>query len=218
MIGSGVAAGYGGFSPGRGALALIVALSLQVGVNYANDYSDGIRDTDAVGKRVGPVRLVGSGLAAPRQVMLAAFACFAVAAAAGLALAALTSWWLVPVGAGCVLGAWCYTGGPRPYGYMGLGEVAVFVFFGVVAVTGAARTPATIVNWAGDEVSSIEEWCAYLAKLTGLDLRFVSTAHALSSVTCDLTRMHELVGHTQVKWQDGLARMVQACHPELLNG
>jgi len=83
MIGSGVAVGYGGFSPGRGALALIVALSLQVGVNYANDYSDGIRDTDAVGKRVGPMRLVGSGLAAPWHVMLAAFACFAVAGAAG---------------------------------------------------------------------------------------------------------------------------------------
>jgi hypothetical protein len=109
MIGSGVAAGYGGFSPGRGALALIVALSLQVGVNYSNDYSDGIRDTDAVGKRVGPMGLVGSGLAAPRHVMLAALACFAVAGTAGLALAALTSWWLVPVGVCCVLGAWCYT-------------------------------------------------------------------------------------------------------------
>jgi UDP-glucuronate 4-epimerase len=88
----------------------------------------------------------------------------------------------------------------------------------IPALLSAARTPATIVNWAGDEVSSIEEWCGYLAKLTGLDLRFVSTARTLSSVTCDLTRMHELVGHTQVKWQDGLARMVQACHPELLNG
>jgi 1,4-dihydroxy-2-naphthoate octaprenyltransferase len=149
MIGSGVAAGYGGFSPGRGALALIVALSLQVGVNYSNDYSDGIRDTDAVGKRVGPMRLVGSGLAAPRHVMLAAFACFAVAGAAGLALAALTSWWLVPVGVCCVLGAWCYTGGPRPYGYMGLGEVAVFVFFGVVAVTGAAFVEMRHVTWLG---------------------------------------------------------------------
>ena len=84
------------------------------------------------------------------------------------------------------------------------------------ALLDAARTPATIVNWAGDEVSSIEDWCAYLAKLTGLDLKFVSTAHTLSSVTCDLTRMHELAGHPQVKWQDGL-RMVRACHPELLN-
>jgi hypothetical protein len=88
----------------------------------------------------------------------------------------------------------------------------------IPALLDAATTPATIVNWAGDEVSSIEDWCAYLAKLTGLDLSFVPTAHTLSSVTCDLTRMHELVGHTQVKWQDGLARMVRTRHPELLNG
>ena len=88
----------------------------------------------------------------------------------------------------------------------------------IPALLDAARTPATIVNWAGDDVSSIEDWCAYLAKLTGLDLNLVPTAYTLSSVTCDLTRMHELVGHTQVKWQDGLARMVQARHPELLNG
>ena len=88
----------------------------------------------------------------------------------------------------------------------------------IPALLDAARTPATIVNWAGDEVSSIEEWCAYLAELTGLDLTFAPTAHTLGSVTCDLTRMHELAGHTQTKWQDGLARMVRACHPELLDG
>jgi UDP-glucuronate 4-epimerase len=88
----------------------------------------------------------------------------------------------------------------------------------IPALLDAARTPATIVNWAGDEVSSIEEWCAYMAELTGLDVKFAPTAHTLSSVTCDLTRMHELVGHTQITWQDGLARMVQARHPELLNG
>ena len=149
MIGSGVAAGYGGFSLGRGMLGLVVALALQVGVNYANDYSDGVRDTDAIGRRVGPMRLVGSGLAAPRQVMLAAFACFGVAAAAGLVLAAVTTWWLVPVGVCCVLGAWCYTGGPRPYGYMGLGEVAVFVFFGVVAVAGTAFVEMGHLSWLG---------------------------------------------------------------------
>jgi 1,4-dihydroxy-2-naphthoate polyprenyltransferase len=149
MIGSGVAAGYGGFSLWRGVLGLVVALALQIGVNYANDYSDGVRDTDVIGKRVGPARLVGSGLAAPRQVMLAAFGCFGVAAAAGLGLAAVTSWWLVPVGACCVLGAWCYTGGPRPYGYMGLGEVAVFVFFGVVGVAGAAFAEMGHLSWLG---------------------------------------------------------------------
>jgi 1,4-dihydroxy-2-naphthoate octaprenyltransferase len=149
MIGSGVAAGYGGFSLWRGLLGLVVALALQVGVNYANDYSDGILDTDAIVMRVGPMRLVGSGLAAPRQVMLAAFGCFAAAGAAGLALAAVTSWWLVPVGACCVAGAWCYTGGPRPYGYMGLGEVAVFVFFGVVAVAGTAFVEMGHLSWLG---------------------------------------------------------------------
>ena len=86
------------------------------------------------------------------------------------------------------------------------------------ALLDAATSPATTVNWAGDEVSSIEEWCAYLAKLTGADLAFVSTAHTLSSVTCDLTRMHQLVGHTRITWQDGFARMVKNLHPELLTG
>jgi hypothetical protein len=88
----------------------------------------------------------------------------------------------------------------------------------IPALLDAAGSPATIVNWAGDEVSSIEEWCAYLAKLTGLDLAFAPTTQALTSVTCDLTRMHQLVGHAKTKWQDGFARMVEARHPELLTG
>jgi 1,4-dihydroxy-2-naphthoate octaprenyltransferase len=115
-------------------LALVVSLALQVGVNYANDYSDGIRGTDA--DRVGPMRLVGSGTASPRAVKAAAFASFGVAAVAGLVLAATTAWWLVAVGVVCVLAAWFYTGGSKPYGYLGLGEVMVFVFFGLVAVVG----------------------------------------------------------------------------------
>ena len=115
-------------------LALVVSLALQVGVNYANDYSDGIRGTDD--DRVGPLRLVGSGLAAPGAVRRAAFLCFGVAAVAGLVVAATTSWWLVLVGAVSVLAAWYYTGGAKPYGYLGLGEVMVFVFFGLVAVVG----------------------------------------------------------------------------------
>jgi 1,4-dihydroxy-2-naphthoate octaprenyltransferase len=118
----------------KAALALLVALALQVGVNYANDYSDGVRGTDE--HRVGPLRLVGSGVATPRSVKLAAFASFGVAAAVGLVLAATTAWWLVAVGAVCVVAAWFYTGGSRPYGYLGLGEVMVFVFFGLVAVMG----------------------------------------------------------------------------------
>jgi 1,4-dihydroxy-2-naphthoate octaprenyltransferase len=115
-------------------LALVVALALQVGVNYANDYSDGIRGTDA--DRVGPMRLVGSGTASPGAVRRAAFLAFGVAGVAGLVLAATTAWWLVVVGALCVLAAWFYTGGSKPYGYLGLGEVMVFVFFGLVAVVG----------------------------------------------------------------------------------
>ena len=120
----------------RALLALVVALALQVGVNYANDYSDGVRGTDA--DRVGPLRLVGSGTASPAAVRRAALLAFAVAAVAGLVLALLTSLWLVAVGAACIAAAWGYTGTSRPYGYRGLGEVSVFVFFGLVAVTGTA--------------------------------------------------------------------------------
>lgn len=118
----------------RVAPALIVSLALQVGVNYANDYSDGVRGTDEV--RVGPVRLVASGLAAPGAVKRAALAAFGVAAMAGLLLASVTSWWLLVVGAAAMLAGWGYTGGPKPYGYLGLGEVFVFVFFGLVATAG----------------------------------------------------------------------------------
>ncbi len=145
LIGSGVAAGYGKFSWWRALLALVVALALQIGVNYANDYSDGIRGSDE--KRVGPVRLVAAGLAPPRQVMAAAFCSFFVAGAAGLALAAVTSWWIVAVGAGCVAAAWFYTGGPRPYGYIGLGEAFVFAFFGVIAVCGTAYVQMRSLSW-----------------------------------------------------------------------
>ncbi len=115
-------------------LAMLVSLALQVGVNYANDYSDGVRGTDEV--RVGPVRLVASGLARPGAVKRAAFVAFGVAAVAGLVLAIATSWWLLAVGAASVLAGWFYTGGSHPYGYLGLGEVFVFVFFGLVATVG----------------------------------------------------------------------------------
>jgi 1,4-dihydroxy-2-naphthoate octaprenyltransferase len=134
LVGTGAAVALDGFRPVPALLALVVALALQVAVNYANDYSDGTRGTDA--ERVGPMRLVGSGAATPRQVLLAAVLSFAVAALAGLGLAALSSWWLVAVGAVCIAAAWTYTGGPLPYGYRALGEVFVFVFFGPVAVVG----------------------------------------------------------------------------------
>lgn len=115
-------------------LALLVSLALQIGVNYANDYSDGIRGTDS--DRVGPTRITASGLATPASVKRAAFISFALAAVAGLALASMTSWWLIAVGLAAILAAWGYTGGKNPYGYIGLGELFVFIFFGVVATVG----------------------------------------------------------------------------------
>jgi 1,4-dihydroxy-2-naphthoate polyprenyltransferase len=135
-VGTGAAYGYGAAIWWRALLAGVVAVSLQVGVNYANDYSDGVRGTDAV--RVGPIRLVAGGLESPGAVKRAALVAFGVAGAAGLALAAVVGWWLLAIGAACVAAAWFYTGGPRPYGYVGLGEISVFVFFGLVATTGTA--------------------------------------------------------------------------------
>ena len=116
-------------------LALVVSLALQIGVNYANDYSDGIRGSDA--DRVGPTRLVGSGLASAQAVKNAALISFLVAAIAGLLLAILTAWWLVIVGVISIFAAWAYTGGKKPYGYSGYGEISVFIFFGVVATVGS---------------------------------------------------------------------------------
>jgi len=147
LIGTGVAIGYGKFSAWRAALALIVALALQVGVNYANDFSDGIRGSDE--QRVGPTRLVAAGLAPARQVLAAAFACFFCACVAGLVLAIFTSWWLILVGAAAVGAAWFYTGGSHPYGYRGLGEVAVFAFFGLAAVAGTAYVQMATLSWLG---------------------------------------------------------------------
>jgi 1,4-dihydroxy-2-naphthoate polyprenyltransferase len=144
-VGSGVAIGYGRFSAWKALLALVVALALQIGVNYANDYSDGIRGTDEA--RVGPVRLVAAGLAPPRQVRSAALASLAVACAAGFVLAATTAWWLLALGAVAVAAAWTYTGGTHPYGYRGFGEVAVFAFFGVAAVVGTAFVQVRSLTW-----------------------------------------------------------------------
>jgi len=143
-LGAAAAVGEAGAVWWRVAPALLVSLSLQVGVNYANDYSDGVRGTDAV--RVGPVRLVGSGLASPSSVKKAALAAFGVAAVAGLALAAVTSWWLLVVGAAALLAGWGYTGGPKPYGYLGLGEVFVFTFFGLVATAGTTFVVCERIN------------------------------------------------------------------------
>jgi 1,4-dihydroxy-2-naphthoate octaprenyltransferase len=125
------------FNPLLASLALLVALLLQIGVNYANDYSDGIRGTDA--NRVGPVRLTGSGLVRPQAVKLAAAITFGLAALCGLSIVLITGqWWLVAVGAVSIIAAWYYTGGKSPYGYAGLGEIAVFIFFGLIATVGTA--------------------------------------------------------------------------------
>jgi 1,4-dihydroxy-2-naphthoate octaprenyltransferase len=146
-VGTGAAAALGAAHATRAVLAAGVALALQVGVNYANDYSDGVKGTDRV--RSGPLRLTGSGVAAPHAVRGAAFAAFGVAAVLGVVLCALAgTWWLIVVGGLAVVAAWAYTGGRRPYGYRGLGEVAVFVFFGLVAVLGTTYTQAGMISWA----------------------------------------------------------------------
>ena len=138
----------------RALLCLAVALSLQIGVNYANDYSDGTRGSDR--NRVGPLRLVGSGRARPRAVLTTALVFFGIAAVAGLAIVWLTQqWWLLAVGAVCIAAAWFYTGGKRPYGYSAFGELAAFVFFGIVAVAGTMYVQVLTVN--------IEAWLAGVA-------------------------------------------------------
>lgn len=135
VAGTGVAVSVGRWNLGMACLAFVVALALQIGVNFANDYSDGIRGTDD--NRVGPFRLTGSGAAAPAHVKGAAFSCFALAAVVGLLLVAWSGlWWFLAVGAASIIAAWFYTGGDHPYGYAGLGEVMVFIFFGLVAVLG----------------------------------------------------------------------------------
>ena len=147
IAGTGAAAWLHGACWWKALLALLVAVAMIVGVNYANDYSDGIRGTDDV--RAGPLRLVGSRLAAPRAVLTAAVVSLGVAAVAGVVLALFSAPWLIAVGAVCIAGAWLYTGGSKPYGYLGLGEVAVFVFFGLVAVLGTQYTQALRVDWVG---------------------------------------------------------------------
>ena len=141
IIGTGAAFAAGQASVAGALLALLIALALQVGANFANDYSDGIRGTDA--RRVGPVRLVGQGLAKPADVKAAAYMCFAFAGMCGLGLAALANtFWILILGAAAIAAAWFYTGGKKPYGYQGLGELFVFVFFGLVAVLGTQFTQA----------------------------------------------------------------------------
>jgi 1,4-dihydroxy-2-naphthoate octaprenyltransferase len=180
IAGSGAAAGLHSAVWWKALLALVVSLALIVGVNYANDYSDGIRGTDD--ERAGPLRLVGSKVAAPRAVLTAAGVSLAVAAVAGVALAMLSAPWLIVVGALCILGAWFYTGGSRPYGYAGFGEVAVFVFFGLVAVLGTQYTQALRVDWVGVTLA-VATGALSSAVLVANNLRDIPTDAVAGKVT-----------------------------------
>ncbi len=180
-VGAGLGAWAGSFVGGRVLLALVVAIALQVGVNFANDYSDGVKGTDAA--RVGPVRLVGQGLAPAARVKLAALLSFAVAAAAGLVLVAITQqWWLIAIGAASIAAAWLYTGGPRPYGYAGLGEVFVFVFFGLVPVVGTAYVQ-TLEITAADVVASVGVGLLACAILVTNNLRDIAGDTVAGKIT-----------------------------------
>jgi len=139
-------------------LALIVALGIQIGTNYVNDYADGVRGTDE--HRVGPIRLVAGKLATVREVKIAALIAFGIAGLAGLGLAARVTWWLVPVGLVCGMAGWAYTGGPRPYGYLGFGELFVFVFFGLVATAGSAYVQHApfVISLAGHLFTYKYDW------------------------------------------------------------
>lgn len=183
-VGAGCAVGAGidGAEPvwWRVVLAAVVSLALQIGVNYANDYSDGVRGTDDV--RVGPVRLVATGLATPSQVKRAALLSFGVAAVAGLVLAADTTWWLLVVGAVSIAAGWLYTGGPKPYGYLGLGEVFVFVFFGLVATAGTVFVAVEQITALSLVAGSIVG-CLACALLVINNLRDIPTDRAAGKVT-----------------------------------
>ncbi len=161
-------------------LALAVSVSLIVGVNYANDYSDGIRGTDD--ERAGPLRLVGSKVASPRAVLIAAVGSLAAGAIAGVALAWVSAPWLIAVGAVCIAGAWLYTGGSRPYGYAGFGEIAVFVFFGLVAVLGTQYTQALRVDWVG-AAAAVAVGALSSAVLVANNLRDIPTDTVAGKIT-----------------------------------
>jgi 1,4-dihydroxy-2-naphthoate octaprenyltransferase len=184
-----------------------VALALQVGVNFANDYSDGVRGSDK--GRAGPVRLVASGAAAPGAVRAVAFACFGAAAAAGLALTWVTGqWWLLAVGAAAIAAAWFYTGGKRPYGYMALGEVGVFVFFGPVAVLGTCYTQHLQVNWRA-AVASVGVGLLACAILMTNNLRDLRADQAAGKTTLAV-KLGEPKARALYSWEMWLALLAAA--------
>ena len=180
IAGTGAAAWLHGACWWKALLALVVAVAMIIGVNYANDYSDGIRGTDDV--RAGPLRLVGSKVATPRSVLTAAVISLGIAAVAGLTLAWFSAPWLILVGAVCLAGAWLYTGGSKPYGYLGLGEVAVFVFFGLVAVLGTQYTQALRIDWVGAAMA-VAMGCMSSAVLVANNLRDIPTDKESGKIT-----------------------------------
>ncbi len=175
-----LAGGDGNIIWWRALCAMVVALALQIATNYANDYSDGIRGTDD--DRAGPLRLVGSGLVNAKHVKIAAFGSFGIAAAAGLALALAVGPELILVGLASILAGWFYTGGKNPYGYMGLGEVFVFVFFGLVATVGSAYVQP--MGWSGLAwLVAIAVGCLSTALLVTNNLRDIPTDQATGKIT-----------------------------------
>ncbi|WP_150461907.1 1,4-dihydroxy-2-naphthoate polyprenyltransferase [Nesterenkonia ebinurensis] len=194
---------------GAAMLALVVALALQIGVNYANDYSDGVRGTDDV--RVGPMRLTASGAAQPHQVKRAAFISFGIACLAGLGIVVMIqAWWLLPVGVVCVLAAWWYTGGKNPYGYLGLGEVMVFVFFGLVATLGTAFAVAAASELHGGgghfplltaSIGAISHGLIASALLMANNVRDIPTDREAGKMTLAVR-----LGQTRARW--GYAIMI----------
>ena len=161
LAGTAVAIHEGSIRPAAGFAALVVALAMQIGVNFANDYSDFTRGADTPA-RIGPVRAAASGLIPPHRVMWAAIAAFGIAGAVGFVLSLTTDWRLLIVGAACLLAGGLYTGGPRPYGYLGLGELFVFIFFGLVATCGTVYVESLRVT--------------PLAVLAGCGMGFLATA------------------------------------------
>jgi 1,4-dihydroxy-2-naphthoate polyprenyltransferase len=193
LVGTGGAIGTGAVKPGYALLALVVAVAMVIGVNYANDYSDGTRGTDD--NRVGPLRLVGSGVASPDAVRTMALAWLSLGALAGVLLVSLSEhWWLLGVGAICLLGAWFYTGGSHPYGYLGLGEVAVFVFFGPVAVLGTAYVQSGPPN-ALTLVAAIGVGMLSCSVLVANNLRDIGSDSEVGKRTLAV-----LLGDTYTRW------------------
>ncbi|GAA2039091.1 1,4-dihydroxy-2-naphthoate polyprenyltransferase [Yaniella flava] len=193
VVGSAAAADLHSFHAGKAVLALVVALALQIGVNYSNDYSDGIRGTDD--NRVGPFRMTGSGASTPATVRTMAFTFYGLAGLAGLALTIWSQhWWLILIGVAAIVAAWFYTGGKRPYGYMGLGELFVFVFFGLVAVLGTTYTQA-------DEISGL---AVAGAVGTGLVSTALLMANNVRDIPTDIAAgkktLAVLLGDTAARW------------------